>query len=202
MTIHLNSRIECWATLMTYLSLVHHLNLNMACQVWIATVWENISVSSSWLARLAKIPVITSVHTLYAVDLDPEAQYTLKKRTGNFRVEIRFVTVGSQHRNLSVICLLQNFYFTGTQTMRRNSHYVVLCNMPADKRKISSIRTQMFPEIPEHIFRVLEEAIKMHYGCLLVDLKHDTQSSEHLKSQVFQDERVDMSENKKSPLHQ
>ncbi len=108
-------------------------------------------------------------------------------------------TVGSHHRVLSVICLLQKFYFPGTQTMRRNSHYVVLFNMPADNRQISSMSTQMVPENPQHMHRAYEEAIKIPYGYLLVDLKPDTPSSEHLKTQVFQDERVDKSEHKKSP---
>ncbi len=107
-------------------------------------------------------------------------------------------TVGSHHPKLSVICLLQNVYFPGTQTMRYNFHYVVLCNMPADKRQISSMSTQMYPENPQHMLRAYEEAIKIPYGYLLVDLKPDTPSSEPLMTQVFQDERVDKSEHKKS----
>ncbi len=68
--------------------------------------------------------------------------------------------------------------------MSCNSHYVVLFNMPANKRQILSMSTQMFPENPQHMLRAYEEAIKISYGFLLVDLKPDTPSSESLKARV------------------
>ena len=62
-------------------------------------------------------------------------------------------TRGSHHRNLSVICLLQNFYFPGTQTLRRNSHYLILFNMPVDKTQVRMMSRQMFPDKPSHMIK-------------------------------------------------
>jgi hypothetical protein len=39
-------------------------------------------------------------------------------------------TEGSHHRNLSVLCLNQNLYFSKDPTQRRNSHYIVLFKNP------------------------------------------------------------------------
>ncbi len=79
-------------------------------------------------------------------------------------------TVGSHHMNLSVICLLQNFYFPGTQTMRRNSHYMVLFNMPADKTQIRTMSHQMFPDNGQYMLRAYEHAISKPYGYLVLNL--------------------------------
>ncbi len=78
--------------LMAYLSQELHLNPDLACQVLIATVWENTCLFK--VAGNAGEDTRNDIsrddypggYTLYAVDLDPEAQYTLKKRMGNFQV--------------------------------------------------------------------------------------------------------------------
>ncbi len=72
------------------------------------------------------------------------------------------------------------------------NYYLILTNI------VLNLHAQMFPENPQHMLRAYEEAIKIPYGYLLVNLKPDTPSSEHLKTQVFQDERVAKSEHKKS----
>ena len=97
-------------------------------------------------------------------------------------------TEGSHHRNLSVICLLQNFYFPGTQTMRRNSHYMVLFNMPADKTQIRSMSQQMFPQNPQHMLNAYEHAVSKPYGYLLLNLKPNTAEKDKLKTDIFNEE--------------
>jgi len=110
------------------------------------------------------------------------------------RVQEMF-TVGSHHRNLSVICLLQNFYFPGTQTMRRNSHYVVLFNMPVDKTQVKSISRQMFPDDPNYMLKAYEHAVSRPYGYLVLNLKPNTPSSEVLKTDIFPEENRHFREN-------
>ena len=58
---------------------------------------------------------------------------------------IHLYTRGSHHRNLSVITLMQNFFSSGTNTIRRNYHYLVLFDMPADRQEVHIIAQQMFP---------------------------------------------------------
>ena len=56
-------------------------------------------------------------------------------------------TKGSHHRNLSVICLLQNLYYHGKEnrTMSLNSHYIVLFKNPRDEQQVMTLARQMCP---------------------------------------------------------
>ena len=77
-------------------------------------------------------------------------------------------TRGSHHRNLSVITLMQNFFGSGTKTIRRNSHYLVLFDMPADRQEIHTIAQQMFPGNRNCLLHKYEEAVSMPYGHLVI----------------------------------
>jgi hypothetical protein len=94
-------------------------------------------------------------------------------------------TKGCHHRNLSVICLVQNFYFPGTITMRRNSHYIVLFNMPGDQKQISSIAYQMFPSQPSRLLDFYRQCIDKAYGYILIDLGPQTPTGDRLKTDIF-----------------
>jgi hypothetical protein len=48
-------------------------------------------------------------------------------------------TEGSHHRNLSVIALNQNLYFSKDPTQRRNCHYLVVFNNPIDRQPIATL---------------------------------------------------------------
>ena len=56
-------------------------------------------------------------------------------------------TEGSHHRNLSVICLMQNLYFQGKEnrTMNLNSQYIVLFKNPRDRQQMAILARQMYP---------------------------------------------------------
>ncbi|XP_053394288.1 UPF0746 protein DDB_G0281095-like [Mercenaria mercenaria] len=60
-------------------------------------------------------------------------------------------TEGSHHRNLSVILLNQNLYFSKDPTQRRNCHYLVLFNTPVDKQPIMTLSRQMFRNSPREL---------------------------------------------------
>ena len=86
-------------------------------------------------------------------------------------------TKGSHHRNLSVITLMQNFFGHGTKTIRRNSQYLVLFDMPADKQQIHTIAQQTFPRHQNWFLKKYEGAVSKRYGHLVVIHKsnmHDT----------------------------
>ncbi len=99
-------------------------------------------------------------------------------------------TKGSHHRNFSVICLLENFYFPGTQTLRRNTHYMILFNMPVDKTQVRTISRQMFPEKPTHMLQMYENAISKPYGCIVIDLKPNTNPNNRLKTDILPHEQA------------
>ena len=89
-------------------------------------------------------------------------------------------TRGSHHRNLSVITLMQNFFGSGTTTIRRNSHYLVLFDMPADKQEIYTIAQQMFPGNRKCLLQKYEEATSIPYGRLVVINKPNMQPQDRL----------------------
>lgn len=92
-------------------------------------------------------------------------------------------TKGSHHRNLSVICLLQNMYYRGKEnrTMSLNSHYMVLFKNPRDQQQIAVLARQMYPSNPETLLSKYREATEHPFGYLIIDLKPDTPDSERLK---------------------
>ncbi len=97
-------------------------------------------------------------------------------------------TRGSHHDNLSVICLLQNLYYKNTQTMRRNSHYLVLFDMPMDKTQVRTMSHQMFPSSPYHLLQTYDKAVSKPYGYLVVVSKPNIKQHDRLKTDIFHDD--------------
>jgi hypothetical protein len=97
-------------------------------------------------------------------------------------------TEGSHHRNLSVLCLNQNLYFSKDPTQRRNSHYIVIFKSPIDKQQIHTLARQMYPGNSEYFMNYFDMATQKPYGYLLVDLKQNTPDNFRLRPNVFQDD--------------
>jgi len=96
-------------------------------------------------------------------------------------------TVGSHHRNLSVICLLQNLFNRGKEnrTMNLNSQYLVLFKNPRDLLQVTHLARQMYPHNTGYFMEQFQKATAKPYGCLVVDLKQDTRDGERLRSGVI-----------------
>ena len=90
-------------------------------------------------------------------------------------------TEGSHHRNLSVLAINQNLYYSKDPTQRRNCQYLVLFNNPIDKQATMTLARQMYPGNTEKLLRVFNNAVSKPYGYLLVDLKVDTPEEFRLK---------------------
>ena len=86
-------------------------------------------------------------------------------------------TKGSHHRNLSVICLVQNLYYQGkeSRTMSLNSQYLVLFNNLRDQQQVMVLARQMYPGQSAY-----KMATSKPYGYLAIDLKPDTPNDKHL----------------------
>lgn len=104
-------------------------------------------------------------------------------------------TEGSHHRNLSVIALNQNLYFSKDPTQRRNCHYLVLFNNPVDKQPIMTLARQMYPSQPQELIRQFEEAVSQKFGYLLVDLKPTTPTGMRMRTDVFSIKGADKNAN-------
>ena len=96
-------------------------------------------------------------------------------------------TKGSHHRNLSVICLVQNLYFQGkeSRTMSLNSQYLVVFNNPRDQQQITVLARQMYPGQSEKFLNTYRMATSKPFGYLLIDLKPDTSNDKRLWPNVF-----------------
>ena len=94
-------------------------------------------------------------------------------------------TEGSHHRNLSVVAINQNLYYSKDPTQRRNYHYIILFNNPVDKQQVMTLGRQMYPEKPHHLVNHFNEAVSKPYGYLLVDLKPNTPEHSRLKSNII-----------------
>lgn len=94
-------------------------------------------------------------------------------------------TEGSHHRNLSVIVLSQNLYFSKDPTQRRNCHYLILFNNPVDKQQIMTLARQMYPGKCKIFMDKFENATAIERGYLLVDLKPTTPEALRLKGNIF-----------------
>ncbi|CAC5404600.1 unnamed protein product [Mytilus coruscus] len=95
-------------------------------------------------------------------------------------------TEGSHHRNLSVVVLNQNLYFSKDPTQRRNCHYLVLFNNPVDKQQIMTLGRQMYPGKGPYFLEKFEESTSQPFGYLLLDLKPTTPESNRLFGNVLQ----------------
>ena len=97
-------------------------------------------------------------------------------------------TKGSHHRNLSVICLVQNLYYQGkeSRTMSLNSQYLVVFNNPRDQQQITVLARQMYPGQSEKFLNTYRMATSKPFGYLLIDLKPDTLNDKRLWPNVFQ----------------
>ena len=97
-------------------------------------------------------------------------------------------TKGSHHRNLSVICLVQNLYYQGkeSRTMSLNSQYLVLFNNPRDQQQIMVLARQIYPGQSEKFLSTYRMATSKAFGYLLIDLKPDTPNDKRLWPNVFE----------------
>ena len=100
-------------------------------------------------------------------------------------------TEGAHHRNLSVICLLQNIFYKakGTRTMSLNCQYLVVFKNPRDIQQFSILARQMYGANWKKFLDVYKEAVGKPYGHLLIDLKQDTPESKRLVPNVFSQQR-------------
>ena len=96
-------------------------------------------------------------------------------------------TEGSHHRNLSVICLMQNLFYQGkeSRTMSLNTQYLVLFKSPRDKQQISILARQMYPNRSHYFIEQYEKATQRPHGYLFVDLKQNTSEEDRLQSDIF-----------------
>jgi hypothetical protein len=101
---------------------------------------------------------------------------------------VRLFTVGSHHRNASVIFLTQNIFEKGkyARAISLNSHYLVLFNNRRDLSQVMHLGRQLYPGETGFFTEVFNDAISSQpYGYLIIDLMPKTDDSIRLRSYNF-----------------
>ena len=103
---------------------------------------------------------------------------------------VNLFTRGSHHRNLSMIYIEQNLFYQlkDSRSISLNSHYLVLFKNPRDKLQILTLAKQVHPGQSDFFLNQYEEAVKRHFGCLLINLKTTTQDNCRLRTNVLPSE--------------
>jgi hypothetical protein len=93
-------------------------------------------------------------------------------------------TKGSHHWNLSIIHIVQNAFFDGMRTSRINAQYLIVMKNPADKLQIQTLGRQIFPG-SKHFTEAFEDATRVPYGYLLIDLTQAIPDNYRLRTNIF-----------------
>ena len=124
------------------------------------------------------------------VELEYDTFLSPKENTCNIiildtRITVLF-TMGSHKRNLSVIYINKNLYYSKYPTQRRNCHYLTLLNSAIYKQTVMTLARKMYPENSQKCVNVFNQPTQDPFGYLLVDLKSTTQESDRLRPNILE----------------
>ena len=107
---------------------------------------------------------------------------------------MRLFTKGSHHRNISVIYIVQNLFYSNKdhRTISLNAHYLVLFNNPRDRSQIINLGKQMCPGEIEYVKESFDLATREPHGYLLVDLKQTTPRDLRFRGRIFPREKKEV----------
>ena len=85
----------------------------------------------------------------------------------------RLFSVGSSHKNISVIFIVHNLFHQGKEmrNISLNTHYIILFENPRDVQQISTLARQMYPGNSQFLIEAYQDATKKPHGYLFIDLK-------------------------------
>src|SRR5258705_10456123 len=99
----------------------------------------------------------------------------------------KLFTKGSNHRNLAVIFITQNFFHQGrnSRDMSLNAHYICIFKNPRDRSQISFLARQLYPEDAKFPTQAYGDATTVPHGYILLDLKQQTPDMLRVRSRIF-----------------
>ena len=99
----------------------------------------------------------------------------------------KLFSVGSHHRNLSIIFIIHNLFHYGKEmrTLSLNSHYLILFKNPRDHLQIATLARQMYPGRSQFLIEAFEDATKAPHGYLLIDLKPETDDHHRIRTDIL-----------------
>ena len=103
----------------------------------------------------------------------------------------RLFSVGSHHKNLSLIFIIHNLFHYGKEmrTVSLNSHYIILFKNPRDRLQIATLARQMYPGQSQFLIEAFQDATKEAYGYLVIDLKPTTADKLRIRTGILPSDR-------------
>ncbi len=106
---------------------------------------------------------------------------------------VHLFTVGSQHRNISVVLLTHNIFEKGKymRTISLNCSYLVVFNNLRYKKQIKYLGTQLFPGEIKYFEEILQDVFrKQEHRFLIIDLLPTTLNEFRLRTFNFKNKIV------------
>lgn len=99
----------------------------------------------------------------------------------------KLFTIGSHHKNLSVIFIVQNLFLQGREmrNISLNTHYFVVFKNPRDNLQISVLARQMYPNKSKFLIEAFHDATCQPYAYLFLDLKPSTPECYRVRTNVL-----------------
>ena len=103
-------------------------------------------------------------------------------------------TKGSNHRNITVVYIVQNVYDKGIvqRTISLNSHYMLLFKNHRDEGQMRSLAQQVFPTKVKFFMHSFRETTKKDNGYLLLDLQPLTPFPLRVRTSIFKSEQLEI----------
>jgi hypothetical protein len=102
----------------------------------------------------------------------------------------KLFTMGSHHRQLTVILVSQNLFYQAraARTINLNMHYLVLYRSLRDKSQIKCLAQQIYPGQVGSFMEVYNDIHKTPFNYLLIDLHPHSDDEYRLRRRIFTNE--------------
>lgn len=93
----------------------------------------------------------------------------------------------SHHKGVTVIYIIQNFFYKNLRDLTLSTHYAVLTRSLRDLNQIKTLANQT--HLGSALVKAYEDCVSVPYGYLVVDLSpHNTEPDYRLRTKIFPDE--------------
>ena len=99
----------------------------------------------------------------------------------------RLFSVGSSHKNLSIIFIVHNLFHHGKEmrNISLNTHYIILFKNPRDSQQVSTLARQMYPGQSRFLIEAYQDATSKPHGYIFIDLKPKTEETLRIRTGIL-----------------
>lgn len=150
--------------------------------LWCYSTWQPWFLEESNISFLQGLPKAEETYDLIIID---DLMNSLTQDVS------QMFTVGSHHKNYSVILILQNLYprIRVMRDISLNTHYLILFRNNRDLSQAICFARQAFPKNSKFFLDAYKKATSDPFSYLLVDVHPRTVEDYRLRQSIFPDER-------------